>query len=411
MAPSDPDKELSGLARSIDALFSERKPRGDTSDAQPTPPESEEADGETAGQASSEDVVWEEVGRSPNAADADPEALNAAVRRFIESDPFRREGLGHEIRDAAAALREANALDVLADAVEHLARTGDDAPDEAGVAMARALLTPGVTSRLCARLGAAREEERHGELVETCARLGRDMALALADALSDTTDRFARRVYLDAMVAMGQEGMDMAEEMVEDGRWWVVRNAVAIFGEVGGERAVELITSSLAHADAHVRREALLSLAKVGGEDARMLVYGMIEDPDPGVRLAAARAAGALKVERALKPLLSVLEGENDPDVVVAVLHALGQLGDPSATNAVEKRAVGSFFSKPPTAVRIAAYHALNHIGTPRAKSLIQDAAKDKNPEVKAAVQHLMGESREEPHQGDSSLGDSSDQP
>jgi HEAT repeat protein len=278
----------------------------------------------------------------------------------------------------------------LADAVERLARAGGEAPDEASVAMGRSLLTPGVASRMAARLGTAREEARRADLVATCVRLGRDMALALADALSDTTDRFARRAYLDAMVAMGSDGMSVAEEMVEDGRWFVVRNAVAILGEVGGERAVELLISSLAHTDARVRREALLSLAKVGGEDAGMLVYGMIEDPDPEVRLSAAMAAGALKVERALKPLLSLLETESDSDVVVAVLRALGQLGDPGATNAVEKRAVASFFSKPPTDVRIAAYRALHNIGTPRAKSLIQEAAEDKDPEVRGAVRHLL---------------------
>ncbi len=180
--------------------------------------------------------------------------------------------------------------------------------------------------------------------------------------------------------------------MVEDGRWFVVRNAVTILGEVGGDRAVELVTSALAHTDARVRREALLALAKVGGEDAGMLVYGMIEDPDPEVRLAAAMAAGALKVERALKPLLHLLESERNPDVTVAVLHALGQLGDPGATNAVEKRAVGSFFSRPPTEVRIAAYRALHKIGTPRAQSLIGDAAEDKDPGVRAVVRRLLGE-------------------
>ena len=134
-----------------------------------------------------------------------------------------------------------------------------------------------------------------------------------------------------------------------------------------------------------------MSLAKVGGEDAGMLVYGMIEDPDPDVRLAAAMAAGALKVERALRPLLALLDGESDPDVVVGVLRALGQLGDPGAVNAIEKRAVGSFFSRPPADVRIAAYRALHNIGTPHAKSLLVQAADDKDPAVKGAVRQLLG--------------------
>jgi HEAT repeat protein len=247
-----------------------------------------------------------------------------------------------------------------------------------------------VASRLAARLSSEREEQHRAELITVCQRIGHDMALAVSDALSDTTDRYARRAFMEAMVAMGQDAMKVVESMMDDSRWFVVRNAVAFLGEVGGDRAVELVTTALAHSDARVRREALLSLARVGGEDAGMLVYGMIQDTDPEVRLAAAMAAGELKVERALKPLLALLESESEESVVEGVLRALGRLGDPGAVNAIEKRAVGSFFSRPSADVRIAAYRALHSIGTPHAKSLLDDAADDKNLEVRTAVRQLI---------------------
>lgn len=372
MDSSEPKKELTGLARSIDELFDEPAGSG----------------------VSGEEMVWEEVEEEapvgPKASDANPDALAQAVADFLESPPLERDGKGSVVRTEAAALREANNLDVLADAVERLATHGEE-PDEACVAMGQALLTPGVASRIAARLGTAREDERRAELVELCRRLGHDMVLALSDALSSTNDRFSRRTYLDTMVALGDQAMPVVEQMAEDNKWFVVRNAVAILGEVGGGHAVELIISTLAHQEPKVRREALLSLAKVGGEDAGQLVHGMIQDPDPDVRLAAAMAAGELKVERALRPLLELMEGESDTDVVVGVIRALGQLGDPGAVNAIEKRAVGSFFSRPPAEVRIAAYRALHSIGTPHAKSLLQQAADDKDAEVKAAVRQILG--------------------
>lgn len=369
MDSSDEKKELTGMARSIDALFEATGRRG----------------------SGGEEIVWEPVAVGAKAEDADPDALRAAVTDFLESSPLERDGKGSAIRMQAAALREANSLDVLADSVERLANEAGDPPDEACVAMAQTLLTPAVASRIAARLGLAREEERRVELVVICRRLGHDMVLAISDALSATSDRFSRRTYLDTMVAMGAAAMPVVERMAEDNKWFVVRNAVAILGEVGGDRAVELIIGTLAHTDARVRREALLALAKVGGEDAGMLVYGMIEDPDPDVRLAAAMAAGELKVERALRPLVGLLEGESDPAVVVGVLHALGRLGDPGAVNTIEKRAVGSFFSRPPAEVRIAAYRALHNIGTPHAKSLLVQAADDKDVEVRGAVRQLLG--------------------
>jgi len=166
---------------------------------------------------------------------------------------------------------------------------------------------------------------------------------------------------------------------------------VSVLGQAGGERAVELLVSTLAHADGRVRREAILALAKVGGEDAGILAYGMLEDPDPEVRLAATMAAGTLKVERSLKPLLSLLEEETDHDVVVGVLGALGKLGDPGAVPTIEKKTGGALLSRQPTHIRIAAYRALGAIRTPHAKSLLVRAADDKDADVKEAVRELLG--------------------
>jgi len=366
MTVPDDKKPDRGLARSIDALF-----------ANPTAP--------------GEEVVWEEVEESTReVGEPDPDAFRTALQAFLESPPLDREGLGSRVRAEAVALRESGNLDTLADGVERLALSAGDPPDQAAVAMANQLVSPGVASRIVARLGSARDESRRAELIRVCTVVGHEMALAVSDALSDTPDRFARRSFMEAMVALGQDGMPVLEEMMEDGRWFVVRNAVAVLGEVGGDRAVEFITTALAHPDARVRREALLALAGVGGQDAGMLVHGMIEDPDPEVRLAAAMAAGELRVERALRPLLALLEEESDDSVVAGIVRALGQLGDPGAVKAIENRALGSFFSRPPTEVRIAAYRALHRIGTPHAKKLLEDAAEDKDPEVRSAVRSLQ---------------------
>lgn len=450
MSSPDDDKDLDGLTRSIDALFSEGSARNGSPEAEgedpprpkepgPEPDQEERAAGghielgeelfqetspeesdfarelmgthdvsgsdeapdeaqqEEAPEGSTDELVWEDV--TPEdaelgdaAAEADPDALEEAVSRFFGSPALERDGLASDVRAAAAALREARAFDPLADAVEKLALSAGDPPDEACLAMARWLVTPGVGARLAARLGQAREEDRRAELFLLCRRIGHEMAVAISEALADTTDRFARRTYLDAVVAMGEASAAVVEEMAEDPRWFVVRNALTILGEVGGDRAVEVVTGALANENPRVRREAILALAKIGGEDAGVLVSGMLEDSDSDVRLAAAMAVGALKVERALRTLLGVLEHETDYDVVTAVLHALGQIGDPGAVIAIEKRAVGTFFSRPPPDVRIAAYRALHHIGTPHAMQVLQAAAEDKDPQVRSAVREVLGQ-------------------
>jgi len=352
-------------------------------------PESEPLEGGAAADVMREEVPDEVKEAGPVPVLADPDALSAALDAFLASPRLEGERQAREIRQMVDALRAANALDPLADAVERLVTEASD--DEASLALADLMVTAGVASRIAARLGTERDEERRQHLFAVCKAVGLEMAIAISDALSDTNDRFARRSFMDAMVMLGSTGMVVVEQMVDDNRWFVIRNAVAILGEVGGDRAVELITSTLAHTDGRVRREALLALAKLGGEDAGMLVYGMLEDPDPDARLAAAMAAGELKVERALKPLLGILDSESDESVTVAILQALGKRGDPGAVNSIEKRATVSFFSKSPLDVRIAAYRALYNIGTPHAKRLINQAVDDKDPDVKAAVRDMIG--------------------
>jgi hypothetical protein len=369
-------KDLRGLARSIDALFT---PDGLSPHAR---------------NAVREEIVWDDGPRRPRplsrAREASARKLRVALDAFLEADPRDRAAPAQALRESAGAHLEVHDPASVAEAVERLLRRAGDPPDQACVEMAQVLLWPGVAKLLVKRLGVERDEGLRADLMGLCVRLGPRMARAISEELAETTDRAARFVYVDTLVAMGTVALPVAESMMGESRWYVVRNAVAILGDIGGEKSVELIVSALAHTDGRVRREALDALAKVGGEEVGQLVMGLFEDADPDVRLAAARAAAALRVDRALKALLDLLDRESDPGRVMGVVEALGQLGDPGAVNAIERRAVGSLFSRSPTEVRVAAYGALHGIATPRAKGLLVQAADDRDPIVRAEVRRLL---------------------
>ncbi|MFW6200382.1 MAG: HEAT repeat domain-containing protein, partial [Gemmatimonadota bacterium] len=210
------------------------------------------------------------------------------------------------------------------------------------------------------------------------------------EALTETDDRGARHAYLDALVALGEDGRAEAKKMLDESRWWVVRNGATILGGTGTRSDVEDLTAHLAHDDARVRLQVVRALARIGGEDAAMLLLGMVDDPDPDVRASVATALGALGLDRAVKFLLERLEIETEEKVEVQILRALGALGDPGAVPSIEKRTVGNFFSKPSTTVRVAAYRALGSIGTPRATQLLQEARDDRDDEVRHAVRSVL---------------------
>jgi HEAT repeat protein len=305
--------------------------------------------------------------------------------------------LSQRIRDEAASLYEAGALDPVLDAMERLALAAPlEDPNHVACELARSLATPAVSAGLAMRLAGAREGARREELTQACRCLGEEGPVALATALAEADDRSARRNLVEGLVSMGDEGLKQAELMVQEGSaWGVVRNGVTILGELGGERAVEHLMETVRHHHPRVRRETLTALARVGGVGATLLVMGMLDDQDEEVRATAVRASAVVGSERTVKVLLARLDEEESQDVQEEILRALGQFGDPVVVPAIEKRAVGSFFSRPPASTRIAAYRALAAIGTPRARSLVEAAAEDKDAEVKSVARSLVAADRE----------------
>lgn len=374
---TEQEKPHRSVARSLDDLFSSvergREPatNGSTEPAAPPPPPPPSPREERAARVR-----------------AATESLGQAVQAFLAEGADVLE-LTRRIREDAAALKEAASLEPVVDAVEALAEAGDD--DPAALALARQLASPGVCAGLAMRLAASRDEERRTTLTGICRRLGEEAAVAMARAMAEAADRSERRNLVTALAALGELGTKQAEAMVRDGTWQVVRNGVSILSEVGGERAVEHLVATLAHHHPKVRHETVQALARIGGEGPTLLVMNKLDDPDAQVRATAARAMGTLGSERSVRTLLERLDAEDAEPVQEELLRALGQIGDPGAVPAIEKRAVGGFLKRPPTAVRVAAYRALALIGTPKAKQLLEDAAEDKELEVRTVVRSLLG--------------------
>lgn len=326
-------------------------------------------------------------GSAPKAAQATGEEaveLKEAVAAYLASpEGDARVTAASEVRVRYAAARSLRLNDAMADALAALARLGGSRP--AAAQLGRELIGPLVASTLAARLVAEAPDTRPAR-AEALVTLGDDMVRAVADLLNATEDRKARHALISIFAQMAPASPDVMEELVADPRWFAVRNAVHAIGEAGSEDGVRFLTGTVTHEHWKVRRESVMALQKIGGESAAVLVPARLEDSDPAVRAAAARATGALKLGRGLGELMTLLEREGDEDVIVAACRALGSLGDPSAVPMLEKRATGGLFSKSSTPIRVAAYQGLAAIRTPHALKLLYAAANDKDAVVKAAV-------------------------
>jgi hypothetical protein len=319
-----------------------------------------------------------------------PGETRRLVDRYLSASGPGRVAFGEAIAAAAARLKEARDYETLANLVDVLASASGEMADSEPLELARRLTSTAVASQFVARLGSTREEEERKRLVGVTGCLGRDMALALTDALGEARDRFQRRVFLEAILAQGDLAREMAEKMVEDPRWYVVRNGVTLLGDLGGEESLSPLTKTLANEDSRVRKETVQALAKVGGEDASMLLLGMLDDPEEEVRAKACWAVGILRVDRGLRLLLRILEKDGSDRVQAQCLEALGRIGDPGAVPLIEKKAARRIFFGPSKEIRLAAYKALGAIGTPHARNLLLKATRDSDVDVRKVVLALV---------------------
>lgn len=355
-------------------------------------PGGEESEAEAGLVTSRDDSMYEAMKRR----DYDDVDLAELAAELLSADDHERDDLVRRFSTAASESRQEVDDEALAGALEVLAGGIDDAMPRESQAEIYDLITdiatPGAVGRLVGELGAAaRDAGRREALVHALTRVGSDAARRVAEALAEAKDRAARRAYLETLVEFCRvHGISTVEGMLDDDRWFVVRNGVSIVGEVGGPEAMGYLTPTLAHDDPRVRKEAVAALSKIGGADAEALIMGALNDADPSVRSAAILALGVHKVGRAVEPLVDRLEVEEDDDVAVEILRALGRIGDAAAVPAVEKRTAGGLFSRPAKPVRIAALRALGSIGTPHARSILERAADERDPDVSAAAKAAL---------------------
>ena len=347
--------------------------------------DADEADDGEADPAGSEPLESEEpVEQEEPEEPAPPSALSLAVDSFLA---------GESPSDAVETeVQEAIAQRAYDDVVEQLSRLVDEGAEREGaIELARSSLTHAVRSRMVMHLGSERDEEARARWVSVFSVLGSEMAEAVRDVMEVADDRFARRVYVETLVGMGDVSRPVVEEMAIGSNGFLARNAVGVLAEIGDEEAQGLIVTAAEHSDRRVREAALSAIERLRIPDTDEIVLGkLVRDEEASVRLAAGVAAAELGLERAVRHLVSALEAAGDDDTVITLARCLGKLADPGAVQALEKHAAPGRFNRTATPVRIAAYQALNHIGTPHARRLLNQAVSDKDPEVKAAVKELL---------------------
>jgi HEAT repeat protein len=344
----------------------------------------------------------------------DPEAMFAAfatsstpkgsmVRLFEQLDHAREATVVGEHLDTLVKLAADSSgkdrIDIVADVFYGLVKREGDIEDKLSKRQyalgIRRLCVPRVLKCIVELL--PRRRENYEQYMAIFVRAEDDGVEALVEALISAPSITDRRIYYDSLLRL-RTGVRTLVHMLGDPRWFVVRNAIELLGEMRVAEADEELEKMLEHRDDRVRTAAATALAKLGPGVAAKGLRGALRDAPEEVR---ERAAEAMAMQRSgsVESLVRALDKEDDNRVQMAMVTALGQLGSPHAVEKlmdIARTDKGLLNKRRPTPMRVAAVHALGEVKTSSALAALQTLLRDKEKAVRGAASWvMMGRKRE----------------
>ncbi|HUF30544.1 MAG TPA: HEAT repeat domain-containing protein [Gemmatimonadaceae bacterium] len=250
----------------------------------------------------------------------------------------------------------------------------------------RRLLSPAVLKAVVQLV--PRQPERYNVYLDLLERAKQGGAEAVVAQLSGATSIAERRVFYDVLGKL-EQAVPVLVLMLNDDRWYVVRNAVDLLGSLGDVTVEPAVAKALGHADERVRRAAALALAKLGTPSAQRDLYRALHEVSNPVRHMAAMAIVTREGDRAVATLVEALDRGADDHVLKAIVMALGRVGSPEAVTALARtaRATSGFFDRRRSIeVRVAAIQALGEAGTTEAVSALRELTHDPEKQVRGAA-------------------------
>ena len=136
-----------------------------------------------------------------------------------------------------------------------------------------------------------------------------------------------------------------------------------------------------------MQRLAATALGEIGSEKAIAPLISVLQDPDPEVqRLAAIIALGEIGVEEAIAPLTTALQDSN-PEVRELATHALGAIGSEKVIAPLI-----TALQDPSSGVRFSAVEAIRWIGPEKAIAPLIGALQDSDSVIRDEAFTLLGQ-------------------
>ncbi len=295
------------------------------------------------------------------------------------------------VAEGSARARHDVVADILYGLVVREAALQDEAiRRQYGVALRR-IAVPPILRSVTALL--PRRRDRHDEYMTVIARCEEAGAEALAESLIAAPTIGDRRVYYDALIRL-RTGVRTLIHMLGDSRWYVVRNAAELLGELKVVEAEVELMRLLEHGDDRIRAAAANALARIGSARRGRVSRATPAASETGSGDGHAPTNG----QRSVNSIIKALERESDSRVQVTLVAALGQLGTAQAVDKlveIARTERGLLARQRPTPLRVAAVHAIGQAKSPNAQQALQALLRDKSPAIRGAASWVILGKRE----------------
>ena len=321
---------------------------------------------------------------APDFSKTTPEELLAALDRAAGADAATK-ALDDLVSLAEHLVRVGKAMavaDVIHGVVTREAKLSDGELKRAHVLAIRRLAKPALLRAVATQI--PKKPERRQHLYEVLVRTGDEGADALIEQVTQAQTADDRRTLFEVLRELDAT-IPALKRMLGDSRWFVVRNAADLLGELAAAPAEGALIALLRHADDRVRRSATNALLRLGTADALKGIYEAVSDNSPEVRMQAAAALSTKKDGKTSTTLIRAIEDETDGDVQLAMIAALGRVATADAVQKLVKMAEpeGRLFRKKAVNIRVAAVQALGEARTPAALTALKELVGDKDREVR----------------------------
>ena len=296
----------------------------------------------------------------------------------------------HQTAEQAAREGKTHVLADICYGIVHRERSPQHERFRAAYAVAFRRLVRPVVLRAVARL-LPRKRDRAADYEAVLARAGDDGADAVIEELAQESTVTDRRVYLEVLPRL-QAGVPTLVHMLGDARWFVVRNAADLLGEMKVAEAEGALLPLLQHPDDRVSRSAANALVALNTPTAFRAVAEVMRDESPRARAQAAGAIAHRRDARSATTLRIALDDEPDTDVQFALISALGKVATADAVHRLirasepDRKLIGG----KSTEFRVAAVEALAEAGTPAALEALLTLERDKDRAVREAATRAL---------------------